>query len=89
MEKNQKLQVGALVDYATALQTLSRTLHESLDIYVNRLQNCQVFDVERELQEACMAAESLAGMSDRITGYARKLALEIKMQKLEYLRRGG
>ena len=85
-----RILVGALVDYATALHALGRTFVESLDIYViNRLKDCQVIRDDRELQEAGKAAEALASMSERITGFARKLALKIKMENLENLRRGG
>lgn len=80
--------VGALVDNATALHTLARTFVDMLDIYViNRLKDCQVIRDDRELQEAGKAAEALASMSERITGFARKLALKIKMENLENLRR--
>lgn len=90
MEKNQKLQIGALVEFATALQTLTRTFGESLDIYViNRLKDCQVYEDDRELQEAGKAVEALGNMSERMTAFTRKLALKIKMQHLENLRRGG
>ena len=78
------------MEFATALQTLTRTFGESLDIYViNRLKDCQVYEDDRELQEAGKAVEALGNMSERMTAFTRKLALKIKMQHLENLRRGG
>lgn len=90
MEKNRKLEIKALAEFATALRTLARTYEESLDIYVlNRLKDCKEIEDDRELQEAGKAAEALGNMSERMTAFTRKLALRIKMLNLEELRRGS
>lgn len=84
MEKNLKLKIEELVKYVTLLQTVTRSFE-----VINRLKEFQALDDERELQETVKVAEALGNISVRITDLARKLALKIRLEELENLRRVG
>lgn len=84
MDKNCKLEIEELVQHVTTLQMVSRSF-----VDITWLKEYQVFDDERELQEAGKVAEALGNLSEKITELARKLALRIRMEELENLRRVG